>query len=445
MTMSDIVIKAVDLSKQYKIGEKVEKYKTLRDTVSSAALWPIHAVNRLSRAGKNEANADRLIWALKDVSFEVERGEVLGIIGRNGAGKSTLLKILSRITEPTSGYVDVSGRVGSLLEVGTGFHPELTGRENVLLNGAILGMRKVEIAEKFDDIVGFAGIERFIDTPVKHYSSGMYLRLAFAVAAHLEPEILLVDEVLAVGDAEFQKRCVGKMRDVARGGRTVLFVSHNMEALLNLCTTCIVISDGGVAFAGSPEAAINFYYNASSGSKDSGDSHVLFAEPEDRESTRITRIELLDELGAPKTVPYTWDDVVFRIHYHSEEDVRNGSIILDVRDLKDQRLIVLDSGLAVPLKQGDHFVDCVVPRLSLPAGEFFLAGGLTRSNYQWLWRESHLGRLQIYGSDVLKLGRPPIYSRMMFVSQQEWHNGSGIAVRKESKSLNQTDSDAYAY
>ncbi|MCA9896469.1 MAG: ABC transporter ATP-binding protein, partial [Anaerolineae bacterium] len=199
------------------------------------------------------------LWALKDVSFEVKRGEVVGIVGRNGAGKSTLLKILSRITEPTSGHAEIHGRVGSLLEVGTGFHPELTGRENIYMNGAILGMRRSEIDRQFDEIVAFAEIERFLDTPVKRYSSGMHVRLAFAVAAHLEPEILLVDEVLAVGDVEFQRKCLGKMEDVAQGGRTVIFVSHNMAAVKDLCQRAFLLKEGELEFVGSVDATIRRY------------------------------------------------------------------------------------------------------------------------------------------------------------------------------------------
>ena len=210
-------------------------------------------------------------WALKDVSFEVKRGDVVGIIGRNGAGKSTLLKVLSRITEPTSGRITIEGRVASLLEVGTGFHPELTGRENIFLNGAILGMSRLEIKSKFDEIVAFAEIEKFLDTPVKRYSSGMYVRLAFAVAAHLEPEILVVDEVLAVGDAQFQKKCLGKMQDVAKGGRTVLFVSHNMSAVLQLTTAGIVLDKGKVIFQGGAEEAVAAYTSSAD-----SDSTVTF-------------------------------------------------------------------------------------------------------------------------------------------------------------------------
>ena len=220
--MTDIVIRAEDLSKKYRIGAKQEGYRTLRDTLTGAFVSPFRRARRLlSGQAYGAAELDETIWALKEVSFEVKRGEVVGIIGRNGAGKTTLLKILSRITEPTEGYAEIRGRVGSLLEVGTGFHPELTGRENIYLNGAILGMKKAEIERKFDEIVDFSEIGKFIDTPVKHYSSGMYVRLAFAVAAHLEPEILLVDEVLAVGDATFQKKCMGKMGAGAHEGRTV--------------------------------------------------------------------------------------------------------------------------------------------------------------------------------------------------------------------------------
>src|SRR5262245_12141023 len=223
------IIRVENLSKQYRIGARQTPYLTLRESIINAARSPL---NWFRRNGHPE---DNTIWALKDVNFEVKPGEVVGVIGRNGAGKSTLLKILSRITEPTTGQVDLYGRVGSLLEVGTGFHVELSGRENIYLNGAILGMKRNEIDHRFDEIVAFAEIEKFIDTPVKHYSSGMYMRLAFAVAAHLEPEVLLVDEVLAVGDSSFQKKCLGKMQEVGQAGRTIFFVSHNMAAIQNLC------------------------------------------------------------------------------------------------------------------------------------------------------------------------------------------------------------------
>jgi ABC-type polysaccharide/polyol phosphate transport system ATPase subunit len=245
----DIVIRAEELGKKYVIGHEAqrERYVALRDVIARSArnAWRMAADMAKGRVVVPGDTVEEL-WALKGVSFEVKRGEVLGIIGRNGAGKSTLLKILSRITEPTEGRVTIKGRVASLLEVGTGFHPELTGRENIYLNGAILGMTRAEIKRKFDEIVAFAEIEKFLDTPVKRYSSGMYVRLAFAVAAHLEPEILVVDEVLAVGDAEFQKKCLGKMQDIAGRGRTVLFVSHNIDAIERLCTICLTLNAGKI-------------------------------------------------------------------------------------------------------------------------------------------------------------------------------------------------------
>jgi lipopolysaccharide transport system ATP-binding protein len=254
--MSDISIKVEGLSKRYRIGQR-EPYRTLRDAITNAFTAPVRWVKKSQSAIRNPQSDT--IWALKDVSFEVKHGEVIGVIGRNGAGKSTLLKILSRITEPTEGYADVYGRVGSLLEVGTGFHQELTGRENIYLSGAILGMKKTEIEGKFDEMVAFAEVEKFIDTPVKHYSSGMHLRLAFAVAAHLEPEILLVDEVLAVGDASFQRKCLGKMGAVAREGRTVLFVSHNMGAITRLCERSLCLDEGRITIDGLSNQVVNHY------------------------------------------------------------------------------------------------------------------------------------------------------------------------------------------
>ncbi len=256
--MPDLAIRVENISKRYRIGVLQSRPDTLRDLV----LDKIHRVGHfLSRRAKNSYESPSHIWALKDVSFDVTRGQVLGIVGKNGAGKSTLLKILSRVTDPTEGYGEIRGRVGSLLEVGTGFHPELSGRENIYLNGAILGMRREEIDRKFDEIVDFSEVGKFIDTPVKRFSSGMYLRLAFAVAAHLEPEILVVDEVLAVGDAEFQRKCLGKMNDVAQEGRTVLFVSHNMSAILRLTQETIVLDEGRIVMRGPTPQAVDHYLN----------------------------------------------------------------------------------------------------------------------------------------------------------------------------------------
>jgi lipopolysaccharide transport system ATP-binding protein len=250
--MSDIALRVENLGKQYKIGMAVTRYNTLREAVSEK-------FNASMQRLRNSPDQPNKIWALRNISFDVRKGQVLGVIGRNGAGKSTLLKILSRVTDPTEGLAEITGRVGALLEVGTGFHPELTGRENIFLNGAILGMKNAEIQRRFDEIVEFSEVGQFIDTPVKRYSSGMYLRLAFAVAAHLEPEILVVDEVLAVGDAEFQRKCLGKMSDVAQGGRTVLFVSHNMSSILRLTEETLVIDKGTLVMRAPTTQAVDYY------------------------------------------------------------------------------------------------------------------------------------------------------------------------------------------
>ncbi len=294
-TSSEIgeAIRVEGLGKQYRIGERHARYKSLREVLADAAAAPVRAVRRL--AGRAPARPQKeTIWALRDVSFRVARGEVVGIIGRNGAGKSTLLKILSRITEPSTGSAEIHGRVGSLLEVGTGFHLELTGGENIYLNGAILGMRRSEIEAKFDEIVAFAGVERFVDTPVKHYSSGMYLRLAFSVAAHLDPEIMLVDEVLAVGDAKFQQKCLEKMEDVGRRGRTVLFVSHNMPAIARLCSRTIMLDAGGVAADGPSHQVVGRYLSSDIGTT----AEREWRDPASAPASRAARLRSVRVRGA---------------------------------------------------------------------------------------------------------------------------------------------------
>jgi lipopolysaccharide transport system ATP-binding protein len=264
--MKAAAIIVADLGKRYEIRARRERYRTLRDALTSAASAPVRRVrSALARRSVSGRSREDIIWALHDVSFEVQQGDVVGVIGRNGAGKTTLLKILSRITEPTVGYAAIRGRVGSLLEVGTGFHPELTGRENVFLNGAILGMARAEVIRKFDEIVAFAEVERFIDTPIKRYSSGMHMRLAFAVAAFLEPEIMLVDEVLAVGDARFQKKCLNKMQDVGQEGRTILFVSHSMPAVTRLCERTILLDDGTIVDDGPTARVVSEYLSSGLG------------------------------------------------------------------------------------------------------------------------------------------------------------------------------------
>ena len=287
--MSDVAVRVEGLSKLYRLGQYVG-YGTLRESLVNALRAPF----RRSRSKSAEPKYE-YIWALKDVSLEIKQGEVVGIIGRNGAGKTTLLKILSRITNPTEGYAEIYGRVGSLLEVGTGFHPELTGKENIYLNGAVLGMKKKETDRKFNEIVDFSGIEKFIDTPLKRYSSGMQVRLAFAVAAHLEPEILLVDEVLAVGDAEFQQKCLGKIGEVAKGGRTVLFISHNMNAVLSLCQRAILLEDGKIATQGPTPQVIAEYL--SSGDNRSGEIVWSFEDAPGSKLVKLCAVRVRNEQG----------------------------------------------------------------------------------------------------------------------------------------------------
>ena len=372
--MSEVVIRVENLGKIYRIGAP-ERYKALRDTLTEAVTKPFRRLHDLwSGTGASPPDStENTIWALKNVSFEVKRGEVIGIIGRNGAGKSTLLKILSRITEPTEGFAEIRGRVGSLLEVGTGFHPELTGRENIYLNGAILGMKKAEIERKFDEMVAFAEVEKFIDTPVKHYSSGMYLRLAFAVAAHLEPEILMVDEVLAVGDAAFQKKCLGKMEDVAKEGRTVLFVSHNMAAITSLCSISLLLDRGYVKQTGPPSLVIASYM--SSGCADSN-AICLLDHPNRTPGYQqlLTRIVLdledgnIAYYGQPLKLeldynfPYPIATPQFVISFHTAAGVRAFSLISDY-----QRNNVPSS------LEGEGRIECQIKNLPLLPGTYFIS------------------------------------------------------------------------
>jgi lipopolysaccharide transport system ATP-binding protein len=300
--MSDTVIAAEKVTKRYLIGEAEKRHETLIGSLAAALTAPIRNARNIARLDVSRASGDaaNILWALDGVSFEVKRGEVLGIIGRNGAGKSTLLKVLSRITEPTTGWVGIKGRVASLLEVGTGFHPELTGRDNVYMNGTLLGMTKREIDRKFDEIVDFSGVERFLDTPVKRYSSGMQVRLAFAVAAHLEPDILIVDEVLAVGDYEFQRKCLGKIEEVAQGesGRTILIVSHNMGMVRSLCSRCLYLKAGRVVADGATEEIIDSYEE---GQVSEGQSGLFRQPPDDRYPLQVLEAELCDDLGQRQT------------------------------------------------------------------------------------------------------------------------------------------------
>jgi len=371
--MGNVAIRAEGLGKLYRIGGKQERYRTLRDTLSDAFTAPFKRARNLLRGqAYGAAGLQETIWALKDVSFEVKHGEVVGIIGRNGAGKSTLLKVLSRITEPTEGYADVYGRVGSLLEVGTGFHPELTGRENIYLNGAILGMGRKEIDRKFDEIVDFAEVEKFVDTPVKHYSSGMYLRLAFAVAAHLEPEILLVDEVLAVGDAQFQKKCLGKMGEIAGEGRTVLFVSHNMAAVQSLCSNGLVLVKGKIIFGGASEEAISVYMQMSIDETKGGANLLNRVDRQGGETFRFREVALLNEQGKPVDSLPSGAPAKFLIRCQSLDDrpLTNVSISIRVDDMMGQHLFTLATfltGQDFETLPSEATLVCKIPSLPLVA------------------------------------------------------------------------------
>jgi lipopolysaccharide transport system ATP-binding protein len=331
------IIHVENLGKQYRIGVRRAPYATLRDSIVELVRWPIRLLSQ-------DRREEDLVWALRDVQFEVQPGEVVGVVGRNGAGKSTLLKILSRVTEPTTGQVDLYGRVGSLLEVGTGFHPELTGRENIYLNGAILGMSRAEINRKFDEIVAFAEVETFLDTPVKHYSSGMHVRLAFAVAAHLEPEILIVDEVLAVGDAAFQKKCLGKMNDVSRSGRTILFVSHNAHAVQALCSRALLLREGRLLAEGPPAAILAQYERDGRELSFDGDTAV-----HDRRyrrgsgEVRFTAIELVDERGERRHAFEPGETICFELTYECRQAIRGLSVLIALRSPFGEQMVTSTS------------------------------------------------------------------------------------------------------
>ncbi|MEQ9372267.1 MAG: ABC transporter ATP-binding protein [Coleofasciculus chthonoplastes F3-SA18-01] len=422
--MSDTVIQVENLSKKYIIGhQQQERYTALRDVMANGA--KSLGQRLLKPWGKQSANpAYEEFWALKDVSFEVKQGDRIGIIGRNGAGKSTLLKILSRITEPTTGRIRIKGRVASLLEVGTGFHPELTGRENIYLNGAILGMSKAEIKRKFDEIVDFAGIEKFLDTPVKRYSSGMYVRLAFAVAAHLEPEILVVDEVLAVGDTQFQKKCLGKMENVSQQGRTVLFVSHNMNVIESLCNKGIYLKNGKIFCIDSIEKVIISYLSLSKNFKTNNPS-ILFKNTNPNEKKfEIIQVSILDENLNSKPTVKTWEYVRIRVNYCSPKAISKGSIFLEIHSIYGAKLIQYStqplSGLQLSLTPGEAYADCIIPRLPLASGEYRLTVGLAIPMVKYLCLQENIDFLRVKEADIYKSGFPPDQQRTPVVVEHYW-------------------------
>ena len=416
--MSDVVLRTVGLGKMYKIGGQRQAYRTLRDTLVQAAMRPLERIRHPGAA----THASDDLWALRHVDLEVRHGEAVGIIGRNGAGKSTLLKVLSHITEPTEGRVEIRGRVASLLEVGTGFHPELTGRENIQLNGAILGMTRAEIKSKFDEIVEFSEISRFLDTPVKRYSSGMYVRLAFAVAAHLEPEVLIVDEVLAVGDAEFQKKCLGKMEDVAGHGRTVLFVSHNMAAVTSLCSRAVLLDSGSVVESGPTREVIGAYLQRG---KDA--SSKLLTDRTDRTGTgavRFVAVGLEDGDGNAITTAISGGPVTVRLDYETADGRPVDRVIVGiyVRGLYGQPLFICLSRVApnrfssLPPRGS---IRCHMPVLPLLSGAYMLD----------IWCKvsevitdfvNHASELTVSEGDFFGSGRLPPTSAGEFLVAHDW-------------------------
>lgn len=373
--MSDTIIKVENIAKQYRLGQVGRK--SLNQDINR--WW--HVVRgkddpylKIGQENdRTQKGTSEFVWALQDINFDVKQGEVLGIIGRNGAGKSTLLKILSKVTAPTTGAIKIKGRIASLLEVGTGFHPDLSGRDNIFLNGAILGMNKREISRKFDEIVDFAGVQRYIDTPVKRYSSGMYVRLAFAVAAHLEPEILIVDEVLAVGDAEFQKKCLGKMKDVSgKDGRTVLFVSHQMGSITQLCTRALLLKNGRLTFSGNPEAAVDFYLKQNAGNKS-----AVFTGEEDNSKTFIIK-KFFNTLDGVKPVTEfgTNEVTAVRMEISSNRYTPAAEIALALLDRRGVRVFTIHEKLYPNILDKEKKEASII--IKMPAS--FLAPGL----YSWV-------------------------------------------------------------
>jgi lipopolysaccharide transport system ATP-binding protein len=369
------VIEVAELSKKFCLGTEQDRDDNLRELLVRMVRAPLHL-----RGTRMKPGAEEWIWALRDVSFEVQSGDALGIIGANGAGKSTLLKILSRITDPSSGFVRLRGRVASLLEVGTGFHPELTGRENIFLNGAMLGMSKAEIQSKFNDIVAFAELERFLDTPVKRYSSGMYVRLGFAVAAHLEPEILIVDEVLAVGDMAFQKKCLGKMNEFGQEGRTVLFVSHNMAAVQNLCQKAIIFRKGKLEFSGTAKEAVDRYVHSAMGEPKAGSSHIIEMASAPRKGDRKPHLREL-RVFAGESAPFNGllpigGALRFEVRFRLEKPTADFDPRINFVDIYGQTVFAARASYEADrqweTRSGEQVFICDIPHVQLTPGEYHI-------------------------------------------------------------------------
>ncbi len=405
-----IAIEFKNVSKQYRLG--LVSTGTLSHDLNR--FWQTKILRREDPYLKIGETNDRTskgsseyVWALRDIDFKVEQGDVIGIIGRNGAGKSTLLKLLSRVTAPTTGMIRARGRIASLLEVGTGFHPEMTGRENIYMNGSIMGMRKSEIDKKLDEIVDFSGCERYIDTPVKRYSSGMKVRLGFAIAAYLEPDILVVDEVLAVGDAEFQKKAIGKMQDVAHGsGRTVLFVSHNMRSVRNLCTSSVVLENGKVAFRGDVNAGISHYMQSSTLGEENKDISSMPRSAKCTGEVRFTNIRFLNDAGEEED-PHCGKTMIARISYTASKDCSRCSMSVGVSDLYGGRIFSIPTLVTMErfsISKGDHEVDLVFPKLTLSPGEYLFGVYCTVDDRLADWIE-YATKFNVLDDDFYGTGR----------------------------------------
>jgi lipopolysaccharide transport system ATP-binding protein len=423
--VSETVIKVENLGKKYVLSHQQEgqNYKALRDAIADGA--KSLGKKFLKPYGlKIDDPTHEEFWALKDISFEIKQGDRVGIIGRNGAGKSTLLKILSRITEPTQGSIKIKGRVASLLEVGTGFHPELTGRENLFLNGAILGMGKLEIQRKFDEIVEFAEVEKFLDTPVKRYSSGMYVRLAFAVAAHLEPEILIVDEVLAVGDVQFQKKCLGKMEEVGKEGRTVIFVSHNMSAVESLCDRGILLQSGSLSLDGDPQEAIKIYLEkAYTLSKD-----VSIEQRKDRSGSgkiRVTSFRVLDSEGNEVPSLQSGKDYRFEVGYSNKirKCLNDIVVSLDILDEKNNRVLLFrtnftNNNLTINAHLG--YIVCNIKNLPLANGLYRLSIFISHADAETLDYIEDAVHIAVDGGDFFGTGSHGLPGHCKILVKTQW-------------------------
>jgi homopolymeric O-antigen transport system ATP-binding protein len=417
------ILEVRSLSKRYVLGRTAPRNESMRELIVRYMRKPIDVLR--GTGGHQETE----FWALRNVSFDVNPGDVLGVIGRNGAGKSTLLKIMSRITDPTEGSITVRGRLSSLLEVGTGFHPELTGRENIYLNGAILGMTKAEISAKFDEIVAFSEIEKFLDTPVKRYSSGMFVRLAFSVAAHLNPEILVVDEVLAVGDMAFQKKCLGKMSEVSQGGRTVLFVSHNMAVVQNLCSNVIVLSEGTLVFRGTAKDAIEFYMRSVRGAGSQG--HILDISKAPRAAgfqRALERIEFYSKDNTPMcgTLPMG-EPLQVRVHFVLDQPRDGIEVGLGFDNMFGQRIFTAHTSFEPTRLPQEHMGPqtyvCSIPNFTLVPGEYTVRVWVDGSS-QSIDLVDDAARIQIIESDYYGTGRVPWNGA--FVLEHHWYLEQGI-------------------